>query len=102
MKWEPEVIHIVMGSINEKGHGRLCGAKVKAWPEHCMDDKWARKLPICEDCKEEYEQRYGREYKKRTDRDYNSTPRPMKTERVGGLYLIDFEARSNKGTSEEQ
>jgi hypothetical protein len=87
MKWEPKMVHIVMG-------GRLCGAKERAWPEHCLDNEWSRHLPICEDCKIEY--------KRQTGRDYNSTPRPMKTERVGGLYLIDFGARSNKGTSEGQ
>ena len=97
MKWAPEVVHIVMGSISEKEHGRLCGAKVRPWPEHCMDDKWARKLPICEDCKAEY--------KRKTGRDYKSTPTPRETrrvEQVGGLFLSDYRAFGYKGTTKEQ
>ena len=85
MKWEPKAIHIVAN------HGRLCGAKVRPWPERCLAEKWSSKLPICEDC--------ITEYKKRTGRDYNSSPQPKEPEQVGGLFLIDFGARTNKGTS---
>ena len=91
MKWEPEAIHIVAN------HGRLCGTKIRPWPERCMEEKWSSKLPICEDC--------ITEYKKRTGRDYKSAPVPKQTrrvEQVGGLFLSDYRAFGYKGTTQDE
>ena len=44
------VLHI------SKGSGRLCDLPYNGsnWPEKYMDDKVARKLDICSDCKDKY------------------------------------------------
>ncbi len=42
----PTVVH--MGGKEPKEY--YCGAKRIEWPHRCMDDSFARTLPLCSDC----------------------------------------------------
>jgi len=69
----PEVIHL----------SNICGAKKRSWSEECMADSFARTLPVCEECKALYKERFGR--------DFRQSPPPTKPEeQSGGLFLVDF------------
>ena len=53
------------------------------WPEEHMSDEVSRALPICEDCKSVYKERFGRDFRQ-------SVPVSSPKEQVGGLFLVDF------------
>ena len=53
------------------------------WPEEHMSDEVSRALPICEDCKSMYKERFGRDFRQ-------SVPVSKPKEQVGGLFLGDF------------
>lgn len=73
MSRRPEVIHL----------SNICGAKKRSWSEECMADSFARTLPVCEECKALYKERFGR--------DFRQSPPPTKPEeQSGGLFLVDF------------
>jgi hypothetical protein len=60
----------------------MCGAKMLTLPEECMSDNFAQILPICEDCKAVYKERFGRDFRQGS---------PTKSEeQVEGLFLVDF------------
>ena len=53
--YKPTVLHT---SIN--GISYLCGDKrTGSWHDRCMTDKFARSLPLCKDCEEVKNQRFG-------------------------------------------
>ena len=79
MAWEPTHLHL------SEGRTRLCGEKDRAWPEHCMDDKWARKLPLCPKCIEIR--------KSKTDTPVGITPEAkpiIQPARKETLFLVDY------------
>jgi len=43
----PTVVH--MGGDYIEGTYK-CGAERIQWPNHCMEDSFARKLPLCQEC----------------------------------------------------
>jgi len=54
-KYTPTVLH---SSID--GDTYLCGEKREgSWHDRCLSDKFARSLPLCEDCEEVKNQRFG-------------------------------------------
>mgnify|MGYP003646173110 CR=1 FL=1 len=54
---KPKVIHMRGGSPHY-----LCGYTLESsWSERYLDDSFARTLPLCEDCIESYELKYGSE-----------------------------------------
>jgi hypothetical protein len=44
---EPTMIHISCGDGEP-----LCNTDTYPWPERCMDESFARTLPICPDCEQ--------------------------------------------------
>jgi len=52
----PEPTHLHYGD-NHSTKLYLCGAERVGWPERCMDDAFARQLPICETCTQHHEER---------------------------------------------
>ena len=73
MARKPKVLHL---------HG-MCNAKRRSWPEECMNDSFARTLPICEDCKVVYKERFGRDFRQ-------GAPPTEPEEQAGGLFLVNF------------
>ncbi|MAN62088.1 MAG: hypothetical protein CMI60_09085 [Parvibaculum sp.] len=54
-KYKPTVLHTSIDGIDY-----LCGKKREgSWHDRCMTDKFARSLPLCEDCEEVKNQRFG-------------------------------------------
>lgn len=43
---EPKMIHVCQSGIE----GYVCGSPNQEWPARCMDDSFAKKLPMCPDC----------------------------------------------------
>lgn len=77
MARRPEVLHLHIE------HDSMCGAKIHTLPEECMSDDFAQTLPICEDCKAVYKERFGRNFRQ-------DSPPTKSEEQIGGLFLVDF------------
>lgn len=85
--------HIVFGN-----QGRLCGARIIAWPDKYMDDKFARTLPRCPKCVKILQK--IREKKSMEDKNVQGTfvsrvyepdkKNPPSAPDDSPLYLIDF------------
>ena len=53
----PEPTELHFSGVNPNTY--MCGKERQEWPERCMGDSYARQLPICEECKIEFEEKFG-------------------------------------------
>lgn len=105
---EPTCLHISYGGKENFCDEEGCGNDSYPWPERCMEDAWARTLPICPDCERisaerRVSGRYAGKLKPLTiSRDAPAPPQEITgnlndTHRRGPLYLIDYRRGGDEG-----